>query len=845
MLALWEQYKWYILAGMGGILVILLIIWSIVKMVKRSHLKRDLALQNGIKDEKTVNQNQRYILKALTKDEKILERNPIIPELWIKKLKSQGNAKILKALMTYGADHYHFDCFMASLEKKKLMEIYYPYLQGEDDMYRIERLAHSCHGRDFDAAQATPFLKGSLYSLRDLTGSPDWDTRFFAFNLLIHSDNEKAKRSLWEGLKDPHPTVRSLILRKIKIEEKKAFYDKLKDILINDPNFEVRKVARKRIFKEYRSYYDINAEELNPLEQRRILELLDQESDKDQNFALEILQKGSDFLAQAAVGYLNQTGYLKTLFGQVRCSDQGEMERVEKLLRKSIQVGSELFFDDPQAWKNEGSLLLASRILQDSGSVIWINKLAEAVFLRAPRGSDYSWELYRNTVKSIDLRGTDRALKLKSDEIYKYKDNNDILTVLLDKIPEKQQFLFKDSLLEILEQKDFSCYEILRKNLAGFKPSLILPDLFGILQNGNSSLMVKQEVLKILVLLKQPYTIQVILENLPLLDFRDLVDMQEDIAFYDGKDFQEKIDELLNSYDATIRSSIIAILPEKSAKKYKELIESSLKDSYADVRIAAAYKLESLNMISSKEEHLLLLKDPVDRVRITAAGIFAEIGDKDAITALGEIINNNEEILSVRKSVIKALVEARGEGCLEPVMEFLEKNEILEEFTIEALASRTDKDYLTQVVEQFRDASSVLREKLIRVFVAIGEDAEETLANLLSEQVASLQEYLVDIMEQTGFIENLQRKLSHRKPDVRRRTTEILSLIGTRSAFKGIVLAAKDPDPQVRVNVTRALEKLNSPNGKELLKALQEDPEQRVRRYTQWALERIKVKGRL
>ncbi len=68
-------------------------------------------------------------------------------------------------------------------------------------------------------------------------------------------------------------------------------------------------------------------------------------------------------------------------------------------------------------------------------------------------------------------------------------------------------------------------------------------------------------------------------------------------------------------------------------------------------------------------------------------------------------------------------------------------------------------------------------------------------------------------------------------------------MIGTESAFRGIVLAARDPDQDVRVQVTRALEKLNSESGREILESLKNDPDKRVRKFTMWALARVKSKG--
>jgi len=67
----------------------------------------------------------------------------------------------------------------------------------------------------------------------------------------------------------------------------------------------------------------------------------------------------------------------------------------------------------------------------------------------------------------------------------------------------------------------------------------------------------------------------------------------------------------------------------------------------------------------------------------------------------------------------------------------------------------------------------------------------------------------------------------------------MLSLMDTLPAFRGLVLAAKDPDQDVRVCVVKALEKLKTPDGREILEKLKEDPDNRIRKYTHWALERL------
>ena len=123
------------------------------------------------------------------------------------------------------------------------------------------------------------------------------------------------------------------------------------------------------------------------------------------------------------------------------------------------------------------------------------------------------------------------------------------------------------------------------------------------------------------------------------------------------------------------------------------------------------------------------------------------------------------------------------------------------------------------------------------------ENGEQGLAELLREDIPSLKPFVVEILEATGYVESRIRKLSHKDPSVRRESAEFLSLVGTKSAFRGIVLAVRDPDEEVRVEVTKALEKLETKDDKAILHSLENDPDRRVRKYTHWAIERLRAKS--
>jgi HEAT repeat protein len=225
-----------------------------------------------------------------------------------------------------------------------------------------------------------------------------------------------------------------------------------------------------------------------------------------------------------------------------------------------------------------------------------------------------------------------------------------------------------------------------------------------------------------------------------------------------------------------------------------------------------------------------------------AAGIAGLKSTEKFLETLESILNDEEESASVRTASMEGLAVSENTASVAAMVRFLNKGNSLQDEMVAAMARKTDRKSLVALVEHFKDSEAVLRDRIAEVFIAMGEKGEDALVDLLKEDIASLKPFLSEILTRTGFVEILIRKLSHRKPKVRREAAELLAQIATESAYRGIVLAARDPDREVRVKVTRALESLATPAGESILKSLQDDPDRKVRRYTHWAMERLKAR---
>jgi HEAT repeat protein len=238
-----------------------------------------------------------------------------------------------------------------------------------------------------------------------------------------------------------------------------------------------------------------------------------------------------------------------------------------------------------------------------------------------------------------------------------------------------------------------------------------------------------------------------------------------------------------------------------------------------------------------------ILRDPVERVRIEAAKALGSLGSSDVLDKLKDILDDKNEVISIKSAAILGLGSSTSMKAIDILTDHLESEDGLVENTIEALAGKREKKEITHLVENFKDGSPRVRDKLKEAFKGMREAGEKALVELLREAITSLHPFIAEILEGTGFVESSIRNLRHRDPAVRRESAEVLSMIGTQSAFRGVVLAARDPDEEVRVRVVKALEKLATKEGKKILDALSSDPDRRIRKYTHWALERVKAKS--
>ncbi len=766
-----------------------------------------------------------------------------IDDIWVANLQMRKRKKDFQRVLKYAPEKGLFKCFLISLEKKNLAPLLFTWLEESKDFLHMRKVAMAGIGEPFNSRDAYEIFKEKLAEIREMAGDPEWPSRYFAVKILLNDRDDRSIRAIWDAFEDPHPLIRKTVGQEYLTEDGEKLYGKLFQQVTGDPAFEVRKAAWQRIQSEFPDLYIINAKKLTEEEIFHVLELLRPDSKENESFALNFLGAPNLELRYTAASFLEQCGTLKRLCLETDLGDREALERNYRLLEKASEVKVTSFLSAVRDTNNPASLLICARILAKAGERANITALAKKVFSHF-KNTPEEKELYRYTVGSVSERGAEDSLKLLDRELIKWKEDREIIELLIEALPERGDFFYTDTLLTFLKNPDFKAKDALRATLKHMSRPLVLQEVFKILKAGREAYPhpVRIQALKLLGEMGVPYCLQTILENLFTLPVREAREFTKVLAGFPADLFNDKVTRLMEGPDAKVRAALIASLAATEERGFLSAIKKSLKDADPDVRIASVWSLVEFQDFRSLNLAASMLRDPVERVRKETARAFGSYGSEESLKRLKDLLFDENEIEDVKAGAIQGLGFSESLSSIDILIERLAKDEELTDEIIRALAGKNEKDEIARIIENFKDASPALREKITAVFKEKKEAGEPAILEVLREDIASLKPFVAEILEATGHVEYKIRKLSHRDPAVRRDSAEFLSLVGTKSAFRGMVLAARDPDDEVRVKVIRALEKLETKEGNEILKALENDPDKRVRKYTLWALERLKAK---
>jgi len=768
-----------------------------------------------------------------------------LDRLWTERLYEKERPGDFRRVLRWGTDKGLFACFLMALRNRRYARMLRGYLADHSDFLVLRRLALSGRGDEFSGRRARDFFADRIDEIREMTGDPEWASRYFAVKILLHDADERSQRALREAFADPHPLVRKTVVGEYHHDDGEELAGRITDIFLHDPVFEVRAAARARIRDDFADRYSLDAASLDPEEALHVIELLDPDHPDDVNAAMELLAGKSLELRLSAARFLGRTGKLRDLFLAADFGDQAELGRIRELLLNALEVNVVDFLDAVTDQPGPASLMVAAELLAAHGSATLIIEIAERVFRLQRETTDHFDELYAKTIAAIGARGTEDAQRLLAREIARRRGQPRLLRAALSGVPRGHDHIFAPTILPALRDPDFPEREALRTAFTRLDTPLVLSTCVDIITAGRDANphRVRMDAIMALGELGLPYTLQDILEHLPILpvdlarEFTAVLDRQQ------PKQLERKVAKLLESVDGNIRAAVIAALPATGKKTFLTEIKRALGDADPDVRIAAAWSLVDYEETRALNQATGMLRDPLERVRESVAHALAVGGGKTALDALREALADENEVDVVKRAAIRGLGESDQADAVDILVDVLAGDDDLADAVTDALAEKAQGASVRRLVERFKDADPALRDRITGVFTRMGERGEVVVREVLEEEIESLRPLLADILETTGYVENRIRLLSNRDPLVRRAAADFLARVGSEAAFRGIVMAARDPDSQVRVQVTKALERLASEDGKEILHALENDPDRRIRKYTHWALERLEAKS--
>ncbi len=847
---------WIYLLDIIILAVVILLLFSAFIMKRRIHRKIRTALDTWREgtEPPVITLPQRSLLFYADYIEKLSrlygQNLPLLTgldELWLKKLKTRPTRKTMLRLLKYVPEKSLFDVFSAVLAKKNLEKSFLRWIETSGEFMILKKIALSGNGKSFNGKKAALFFKNEIETLIEMTSDPLWQCRYFAVSILVHDPSNKGDNVLRKSFYDSHSIVREVLINTYTSTDREFLYTKLLDCFLNDPVFTVRRNAKNRIDREFEDLYTVQPEDLSPVQKLHLVELLHTDSVNDENIGMSFLKSGSRELELYASRYLSRTGSLSRLLKNANPGDAENFDRSYRLLRTAVQSNCADFLKEITQTDNPGSLLLASRFLKEDGSRLLITPLLEkaAALYRETPHSPLIKEIYTNALVCACQRGNDKALLKVSEELVKQKYSRGIQEFLLPELPERGDALFTPLLLEFLKDPDYETLDRLIAALIRFSTSSVIPELITIIRSDDTlcPAEIKKRALHVLGKTEAEHGIQYILENLPLFSLKEAKELTKILIHHTPEYFDERAQQLLSSHDSGIRSRLIAALPEDHKKKFIPSILSALKDSDPEVRISCVWALVLYRDKKLLKECVPLLHDPVESVREETAKAVSLHGGKEGIAHIQKILFDKTASSSVKRAILTGLGNAGTDDAFALLTAKLQEPCELPDEMVSALVNVKTETRIKTLFELLDSVPRSTQPILRKALTILGPETEKTAIALLLEKNTALKDYAAEMLEKSGFVDRTVRVLGHRDPEERYRAAELLSSIGTKKAYRGLLAAAKDPVEKIRITVIKAVDRLNTREGKALLEELKNDPDRKVRRYTLWALERAEAKA--
>jgi len=778
------------------------------------------------------------LLKAIEADRArhVLYRTGLAHE-WVDVLKITPMKKYYMNILHFHIQEGFFFCFKYALEKNKWRKHLKQWLEDNRSQLPLQTIAHSGRGESFDGKKAFTLFEEKKEEVQEMLGDPDWKGRFFALKILVAAEDDETRTLLFNLFNDPNPLIRKTMIEEYDLHGQEKVKDSLFHLILKDPNPGIRAAALEKYRKSFGNLPEINIETLTQQEIIHLLEALRPQVKDDEGIATGLMLDDNSEIRYHAARYLDKSGTLVRFCTNLDMGDMKDFKRKITILKNAANVGITGFLKKCIYTGSRESLTLAAEVLNVTGDTALLGNLLKMAI-------DHSLDdVYRLTVHAIVNRGDADTRYLLCDELHNNIQKKEILTPLIKEITPLEDTFFIDPLIEILGARD-DLTVLTRKALLTKQNDTLIEKLIGIIKNETSAEknQLRIQALFLLAELKKEYCLSFIFEHLAVLPIEFVSQFADIVIKYPKRLLKETIAYYLKQVDGEIRAHLIALIPKIDIPDFIGEVRTAQDDADPLVRIASTFALVEMNDTRSFGQAFSLMRDPVEEVRNQVAFALGGTGKKEIFKHMAKIFYDENEVSSVKESIIRGIAESKTPQATDLLVDFLEKDKTFTGKILDELKSHTQRRNIEVLINRMKDGGESLKKNIANAFIKMGMEVKPDLISLLESELTSHKVYASEILDTIGATEEEITKLKHRDPVIRREAARILSLIATVKSFRGLIMASRDPDREVRINVVRALEKLETPEGKTVLKALEEDPDSKIRKYTHWALERLKAK---
>ncbi len=763
---------------------------------------------------------------------------------WVDRLRLRPRGILFQSILRYHVSEGFFACFRYALEKEKYRRRLNRWMDENRARLPLLIIAHSTAGERFDGSRACLLFRDKLDEIRDLLGDPDWRGRYFALKVLLCDESERSRTLLFDLFADPHPLIRKTMVEEYTLPDEKQAGEVYVDLVLRDPHPAVRQAARVCFRRRFDQVPQVDLDKMENAEIVHLVEVLNPDRQEDEALASELLLHRNAEIRYHAARFLEGSGALNRFCARLDMADSHDYRRKTAMLRNAAHAGVAGFLKKCLYAGNRESLLLVSEILVDRGDVALAGSL-----IKLARDKSFR-DVYRGAVRAIVKRGNLDEKMLLREELYDHL-HGDLLPVLAEELVPLNEGLFIDPLMEALEKREDQA-GLIRRCLATKDRDALAIRLVEIVKSGDlldsgkgvppSRRHLQVQCLLLLAELREEYCLAFLFEHLPLLPVDKVAEFAGAAARYPGDVLRRLVTYYLGRSDGQIRANLIALVPKIGAPGFLDQVRAALDDADPLVRIASVFALVEMQDTRSYNQALQLLRDPVEEVRSETARALGLTGRKAVLDKMGKVFFDANEVPQVKRAVITGASASRNHRATDLLVDFLERDRSHAPLVKDELREHTGGKNVQVLIDRMKDGGLSLKKDLGEVFARMGSACKPALVELLASSLSAYREYAGELLDETGGTEEEIVKLKHRDPAVRREAARLLSLIGTVKAFRGLIMASRDPDREVRVNVVKALERLETPEGEAVLRALEDDPDPRIRKYTHWAMERLRAK---